>query len=308
MSFLLLPIIGYIIRYERQNLVVYATGAVATALPFLIYNLSIFGNVFGGYKQNLALFTFGIDSIGNFAGLLFAPNVGLLVFSPVLILSVFGYLKLNTLASERIRQVLVLFGPAILLQILVYSFFGQWDSSVAYSYGQRFLTGFVPILAIYIGIVLHEYWGAAPEIPQTKVIRTAIILLIVLSVIIQATGVFLYPLLPDRSTSAERTWDWDHSIISESYGNGISKHRFHHHLLVSSPAAPASPAAGANREQHPRRPVSVALSGEPGNFRADPLERNTGIAEWYRQEHLYTFAPGKKTVVPGGDRSSSHDP
>jgi len=219
---LLLPIIGYVIWYERKNLPVYGISAVVAGLPFLVYNLSVFGNVFGGYKQNLGLFTFGFDSIGNFFGLIIAPNVGLLVFSPVLLLSVFGYLKLDTISSVRIRQVLVVFGPAIVLEILVYSFFGLWESSVSYSYGQRFLTGFVPVLAIFIGIALNEFFTAEPESSRARAVRSFIILLVVLSVIIQAIGVFFYPLYPDRSTSSERTWDWDHSIIVESCQYGIS--------------------------------------------------------------------------------------
>jgi hypothetical protein len=219
---LLLPIIGYIAWYERKNLPVYAVSAAATGLPFLVYNLSIFGNVFGGYQQNLGVFSFGLDSIGNFAGLLVAPNVGLLIFSPVLVLSVFGYLKLETIANPRIRQFLLVFGPAIVLEILVYSFFGFWESSVAFSYGQRFLTGFVPVLAIFIGIVLNEIFMAEPETLKTRAVQALIVLLIVSSVIIQAIGVFLYPLYPDRSTNSERTWDWNHSIIVGSFWYGIS--------------------------------------------------------------------------------------
>jgi hypothetical protein len=220
---LLLPIIGYVVWYERKNLPVYALSAAAAGLPFLVYNLSIFGNVFGGYTQNLDFFAFGFDSMGNFMGLLIAPNVGLLVFSPVLVLSVFGYLKLHTISSVRIRQVLVVFGPAIVLEILVYSFFGLWGSSVAFSYGQRFLTGFIPVLAIFIGIIVNEYSIAGSKDFRKRAVRIAIILLIVSSVIIQAIGVFLYPLYPDRSTSPERTWDWNHSIVIESYRFGISR-------------------------------------------------------------------------------------
>jgi hypothetical protein len=220
---LLLPIIGYVVWYERQNLPVYATAAAVTALPFLIYNLWIFGNMFGGYKQNLGVFTFGPDSIGNFAGLLIAPNVGLLIFSPVLILAIFGYLNLHTISSVRIRQVFFVFGPAIVLEILVYSFFGFWESSVAFSYGQRFLTGFIPVLAIFIGIAINKFFWAEPAISTAQAVRAVIILLIVSSVIIQAIGVFLYPLYPDRSTSSERTWDWEHSIILESFGYGVSR-------------------------------------------------------------------------------------
>jgi 4-amino-4-deoxy-L-arabinose transferase-like glycosyltransferase len=219
---LLLPIIGYVVWYERQNLPVYAISAAATGLPFLVYNLSIFGNVFGGYRENLGFFSFGFNSLGNFIGLLIAPNVGLLVFSPVLLLSVFGYLNLNFISNMRVRQVLVVYGPAIVLQILVYSFFGLWESSVAFSYGQRFLTGFVPVLAIFTGIAMHECSITEPDTFRTRIFKVVIILLIVSSVIIQAIGVFLYPLYPDRSTSSERTWDWDHSIVIECYQYGIS--------------------------------------------------------------------------------------
>ena len=180
--------------------------------------------MFGGYKQNLGFFSFGLDSIGNFAGLLIAPNVGLLIFSPVLAhLSVFGYLKLRFHSPERIRQVLVVFGPVIVLEILVYSFFGLWESSVAYSYGQRFLTGFVPVLAIFLGIAMNEFFMTEPETSRTRAVRPLSSCWLSSSVIIQAIGVFLYPLLPDRSTSSERTWDWDHNIIIESCQNGISQ-------------------------------------------------------------------------------------
>jgi hypothetical protein len=218
---LLLPVVGYIVWYERQNLPVYAVSAAATALPFLVYNLSIFGNVFGGYKQNLDFFTFGIASIGNFAGLLVAPNVGLLVFSPVLVLSLYGYLHIGSLSDERIRQVLFMFGPVIVLEILVYSFFGLWETSVSFSYGQRFLTGLVPVLAIFLGIALHEIFKMEPEPFRKQAVRACVSLLIALSVIIQATGVFLYPLIPDRGTSSERTWDWEHPIIIESWQYGF---------------------------------------------------------------------------------------
>jgi 4-amino-4-deoxy-L-arabinose transferase-like glycosyltransferase len=220
---LLIPVIGYVVWHERQNLVLFASAAAAAGLPFLLYNITIFKNVFGGYQQNLGVFKFGFESIVNFAGLLIAPNVGLLVFSPVLILAVFGYLNLRTISSMRIRQVLFVFGPVIVLQILVYSFFGFWESSVAFSYGQRFLTGFVPVLAIFVGIALNTLFSAGRQSSKRRAVQAGIVLLVVVSVFIQAIGVFLYPLYPDRSTSSERTWDWDHSIITESFGYGISR-------------------------------------------------------------------------------------
>jgi hypothetical protein len=123
----------------------------------------------------------------------------------------------------RIRQVLVIFGPVIVLQILVYSFFGLWESSVAFSYGQRFLTGFVPVLAIFFGIAMNEFFITEPVTLRTRAVQSLIILLIVSSVIIQVIGVFLYPYLPDRSTSSLKPWDWDHNPVIESYSYGISR-------------------------------------------------------------------------------------
>jgi Dolichyl-phosphate-mannose-protein mannosyltransferase len=222
-SVLLLPVIGYIIWYERKNLPVYGISAAASGLPFLVYNLSVFGSIFGGYKQNLPLFSFGTENIANFAGLLIAPNVGLLIFSPVLVLSVFGYLKLDSISSVRIRQVLAFYGPVIILQILVYSFFEGWDSSVAYSYGQRYLTGLVPVLAIYLGIVVNDLFPADRTDSRKQALRAAFILLVAVSVIIQAIGVFLYPYYLDRGTNPERNWDWNHPIVVESFTYGISR-------------------------------------------------------------------------------------
>lgn len=219
---LLLPVIGYIVWYERKNLPFYALSAAATGLPFLVYNWTIFGNVFGGYKENLGFFAFGFESITHFIGLLIAPNVGLLIFSPVLALSVFGYLKLDSITSPRIRQVLLVFGPAIVLEVLVYSFFGLWETSVAFSYGQRFLTGFIPVLAIFTGIVLNECFTMKPEGAKTRVVQALIVLLVVSSVLIQAIGVFFYPLRLDRGTSSERTWDWNSSVVIESYRYGAA--------------------------------------------------------------------------------------
>jgi 4-amino-4-deoxy-L-arabinose transferase-like glycosyltransferase len=249
-SVLLLPVLGYIVWYERQNLPAYAVSAAATGLPFLAYNFTIFGNVFGGYKENLDFFSFGVSSIGNFAGLLVAPNVGLLVFSPVLVLSVLGYMNLKSVPGDRVRQVLFAFGPVIILQIVVYSFFGLWESSVAYSYGQRFLTGLVPVLALLIGIAISGFAGMDRAALKTKAAWACLAVLVIASVFIQATGVFLYPLSPDRSTSSERTWDYDHQVIVGSWQDGlpeldsITTYSFPplpplFHLTLKSPAAVA---------------------------------------------------------------------
>lgn len=219
---LLIPVIGYVIWYERKNLAWFGTAAVLSGLPFLVYNLSVFGNIFGGYKENLGLFGFSLTCLSNFLGLLIAPNLGLLIFSPVLLLAIVGYLRLDTIANPRIRQVLLVFGPVILIEILVYSLFGYWDSSVAYSYGQRFLTGFIPVLAILTGIVIDGLFHTDSNRAKIRFAQAAVVLLIAASVGIQVIGVFFYPLYPDRSTSHEKTWDLENSTVINSLTYGVS--------------------------------------------------------------------------------------
>ena len=104
----------------------------------------------------------------------------------------------------------------------MYSFFELWGSAGAFSYGQRFLTGFIPVLAIFIGIAVNEFFIAGPKTSGTRAVQAVIILLIVSSVLIQGIGVFLYPLLPDRSAGSLDPWNPDHNPVVESWWYGIS--------------------------------------------------------------------------------------
>ena len=150
-SVLLIPVVFYILWCQRAKLIQYISGGLIGGLPFLYYNYSVFGNVFGGYNENIKFFIMSTGFIKNFIGLLIAPNVGLFIFCPVLILAFAGFFKLWQVHNGKTEQVLLIFGPVIVLQVLVYSFFSLWDSSAAYCYGPRFLTGFVPVLGLYTG-------------------------------------------------------------------------------------------------------------------------------------------------------------
>jgi hypothetical protein len=224
-SVLLIPVVFYILWYQRAKLIQYISGGLIGGLPFLCYNYSVFGNVFGGYNENLKFFIMSTDFIKNFIGLLIAPNAGLFIFCPVLILSIGGFFKLWKVHNGKTEQVLLIFGPVIILQVLVYSFFSLWDSSAAYCYGPRFLTGFVPVLGLYTGFFLNNYLGT-PQTTHTPGEKNSVLvvagILILVSVIIQFIGVSYYLYYPDKTMSEERVWNWSDSIImgSYSYGSG----------------------------------------------------------------------------------------
>jgi hypothetical protein len=219
-AILLIPVIFYVFWYMRSKAPWYILGGIAGGFPFLIYNISIFGNIFGGYKENIKIFVLSLDFVRNYIGLLVAPNVGLLIFSPVLILSIFGFLRIREINNMRIRHLLLLFGPVIALQILLYSFFEAWFSSGGYNYGPRFLTGFIPVLCLFIGLFLDGYQRDESKKRTRWITTTLLTVLIVSSVIIQCMGVFFYPYVPEPTMNKDRVWDWNDTIIAESFNAG----------------------------------------------------------------------------------------
>jgi len=222
-SVLLIPVVFYIFWYQKAKLIHYISGGIIGGLPFLYYNYSVFGNVFGGYNENIRFFILGSEFIKNYIGLLVAPNVGLFIFCPVLILSVAGFLTLWQMHTSKIQQVLLGFGPVIVLQVLVYSFFSLWGSSAEYCYGPRFLTGFVPVLGLYTGFFLNSYFGTprtTHPVREKNIVLIVVGILLIVSIIIQFIGVFYYLYYPYKTMDEERVWNWSDSIITGSYTYG----------------------------------------------------------------------------------------
>jgi hypothetical protein len=217
---LLIPVFIYIAKECREQVGYYIAGCIAGGLPFLLYNVLLFGNVFGGYIRNTEIFSFGPDAVFGFVSLLVAPNMGLFVFSPILLVSVYGYFLLDTLKRPKIRELLTWFGPVVLLEIIVYSFFGLWISSTAFSYGQRFLTGLIPVLALYTGIVVREFIDSERDDGMARLVQACFVILVVISVIIQAIGVFYYPYNPVKTMDRPMIWDTGHLTIAESFAAG----------------------------------------------------------------------------------------
>jgi len=224
-SILLIPVLVYIVWYQRPRIPWYLAGGILAGLPFLYYNYSIFGNVFGGYAENLGLFSLDADFIGHYAGLLFSPNVGLFVYCPVLLLSFAGFYVLYRTKDSPVRTLFIAAAPALLLDILLYSFFSRWDSSSSFCYGLRFLTGLVPVLCLYTGYFLNEWFGsgkARHQGPEKSAVIAVVAALIIVSVGVQFIGTFFYgwSSTANKSMNPERAWNATDSVIVRSYTEG----------------------------------------------------------------------------------------
>jgi 4-amino-4-deoxy-L-arabinose transferase-like glycosyltransferase len=227
-SILLIPVLVYIVWYQRARIHYYLIGGLIGGLPFLYYNVSMFGNVFGGYAENLSLFALDGSFAGHYLGLLFAPNVGLFIFCPVLLLSIAGFFVIWTAKDTPVRTLMLLSGLAVLLEILLYSFFTAWSSSAAFCFGPRFLTGLVPILCLYTGYFLEEWFGTGKtghRGPRKWIVITVVAGLIIISICLQFIGVFFYihSSKANATMNDERAWNVTDSLIERSYTEGSRK-------------------------------------------------------------------------------------
>jgi hypothetical protein len=193
---------------------------IISGAPFLLYNLFLFHNPLGGYAEVAPRLVLGIPTLSNYLGLLIAPNKGLLVFSPVLILAVFGFWSILTLKEKPVYRVLYWSLFAILLDILVYALFDDWIGGLMY--GPRYLTGILPFLAVGICIFLDRVW----KNPVSTIKKFTIASLIIVSVLVQIIGAFYYPPLAGSETVTEKIydpWSTNSSIIVYSLFHGSLK-------------------------------------------------------------------------------------
>jgi hypothetical protein len=217
-AILLIPVILYVIIWQRKKITRYLIPAVLAGLPFLLYNELVFGSPAGGYAKNMELFFFGGQFISNFLGLFIAPNKGLLVYSPVLILAFFGFIVIRKDTSRRYLTVIKFFSFAFLAQVLLYSFFSDWIGG--YCFGPRFLTDAVPVLVLFCGFFL-SWLVKVPLSPDwKKIIGIFIVVLVITSIVIQVIGVFYFPFWTDINMDTVNAWDLQNSQILSSYHQG----------------------------------------------------------------------------------------
>jgi 4-amino-4-deoxy-L-arabinose transferase and related glycosyltransferases of PMT family len=224
-AILLIPILFYILWYQRQRIHIYLVGSLIAGLPFLYYNYTFFGNVFGGYSENLSLFAFNSSFGIHYLGLLISPNVGLFIYCPVLILSLAGIWVVWKRKNSPIKNVMLVAGLAVLLEVLLYSFFTLWYSSASFCFGPRFLTGLVPVLCLYIGYFLDDWFGSGASTHQVLPKKVILILvggLVMSSLCIQFIGTYYYGWSPTSNMvmSEDRAWNLTDSVIVNSYTIG----------------------------------------------------------------------------------------
>ena len=222
-AILLIPFIYYILRLNDMRIGYYIFGALLSGIPFLLYNIHYFGNLFGGYSTLLNSFDFSSEIFARLMGLLFSPSRGLFVYTPVMLLSILGFFNIFKLSSKRTKEFLLLLGVSCLAQVFMYSAFNIWWAGGCY--GPRFLTDMLPALTIYLGVFINKI-NFNVKVRKNMVAYIAIFLILIWSLCVQFVGAFYYPSgnwdgEPNVDYHPDRLWDWKDTQITRTFNAGM---------------------------------------------------------------------------------------
>ena len=156
----------------------------------------------------------------GFAGLLFSPSRGLLVFSPVIAIALAGYRDaIRATWSSPLRWCAI----AAAMQFVVYGGYAVWWAG--HTYGPRYLLDVLPLLAPLAAAALTRMRFG----PLTLAAST---LALAWSIALAATGAFCYPHDAWNTSPVEvnrahaRLWDWSDPQFVRCWRTGFSPQNF----------------------------------------------------------------------------------
>lgn len=168
----------YGLWWARRLAALMVAGALLPAIPLLIYNLGVVGNLAGAYGLVGKPSFFDHDVFSGLAGLLVSPTRGLFVFCPFL-LFVPLFLR-RVIADTRTRGLTIAVLVAVALQLVLYA---KADWRQGASWGPRWLTDLVPLLV----------WMLPPVVDSlSRTARALFVAACTVAILIEAIGAFWY--------------------------------------------------------------------------------------------------------------------
>lgn len=194
-------------------------------LPVLLYNVRTFDAVSGGYSGIQAhdarlmghTGAWSTDLAKSVPGLLFSPNRGLFVYSPVLLFAGLGVAR--TLSDPR-RAFFHCILAGLAASILTVGKYSVWWSG--HAFGPRLLADLAPILVLLIA----PCWTL---LERSRLLAGAFASLFAVSVFVHLIGAFYYPSPRAREwdrapqnvdLAPSRVWDWKDTQLRRLLQNG----------------------------------------------------------------------------------------
>lgn len=196
----------YIAYTYREYFIPYCMVLIGTLIPFFILNIDIYGNLLPPYYMAERLNNLSWVFFEALAGNLISPARGLLIYSPILLLCIWGItIKLRNRSFSPLDLSLA---AIILLHWLTISLFPHWWAG--HSFGPRFFSDMLPYLMYFLFPIFSSIQNKKLHCFYTVII----IVLIALSIYINLKGA-LYPSTWDWNTNPlnvdeypSRLWDW----------------------------------------------------------------------------------------------------
>jgi hypothetical protein len=289
----------------------------------LLWNWYYFGNFQGSYKiLDQAFKTAGIQTYSfaptqlfqGFAGLLFSPSRGLLVFSPILLYAIYSIKPLWRKRHSPDEQLLITLTIAALLLFLNYCAYFMWWGG--FCYGPRFLSDILPIF-----VYLISYGLATLPKPSRSLMPWLLFgLTLLYSIGVQAIGAFSYngyywdtvPAMvsPFKHPQQPRLWDGQDSRIVRGWlglwhqWQGLPKAAALAHDRLQGQIISVIDAQGqAAQSQIFQGESSHPMAFDTAGISLQASIQNTGTASWYG----YRAALGQGEVqVRGQLYNSAH--
>lgn len=142
-SILLLTI--FVLIQYRQYFLRYLCWAMTIAIPFLLFNLSVYHSLLSTYylPQKVASNPHLLEAL---AGNLISPGRGLFVFSPVLLFSICGIaLRIKNRELDKLDCILI---AILFLHWVTISSFAKWWAG--HSFGARFFSDTIPYFMYFL--------------------------------------------------------------------------------------------------------------------------------------------------------------
>ncbi|MDP3980332.1 MAG: hypothetical protein Q8Q33_02840 [Chlamydiota bacterium] len=195
----------YIIIKYRSFFLYYAGFGLMIMIPFFLYNLNIYANLLSPYYMPGRI-GLNPDFYEALAANLFSPARGLLIYSPVLLLTVFGF-KLKSKQNDLLYKLIAVI---IIAHWISISSFPHWWAG--HSYGPRFFTDMIPY---FMFLLIPSFkWLSHARGPMKFICMVLCIMSISISGFIHARGALSFEANEwnDKPQNVDafpdRIWEW----------------------------------------------------------------------------------------------------
>ena len=197
----------YVLWFHRRRFIHYLCWAAVITVPWIAYNISIYGVPFTAYY--LTGLGQGQSSMWeSVLGNLLSPSRGLLVFSPVLIFSISGFVL--AMCEHQERPLNIAYGLIVALMFVIIVRAPIWWGG--HSFGPRFTTDLLPFLVFFTSFTFAHFGKPGNRARMTAI--SGAVVLAIASLLIHAQGAIrpeplAWNAVPDNiDNDPARAWDW----------------------------------------------------------------------------------------------------